>query len=175
MAEVKKPIPDPLAPPGNTSITKQSPNHKQDSVQSELLGRLLSSDCGILKPETSAKTLRSNLLMEAAVASETSIYFHQTIRLHIIRRQPSSPMFLHRISICWVILMAVYYLNSCLSVRMGQLGSHSTNFHVIWHLGIFFFENLLGKIQVSTKIWQENPYFTWSPKYFYGNISVNTS
>ena len=81
-----------MATPGNTSNNKQSTNHKQDSVQSKLLRRLLSSDCGILKSETRVHTLQSNLTVEAAGADKTSIYFHQTIRLHITRRQPPSPI-----------------------------------------------------------------------------------
>jgi hypothetical protein len=70
VAEGKKPIRGPDATPGNTSIIKQSTNHKQDSVHSKLHRGLLSSDCGVLKSETSVPTLQSNLIMEAAGSSK---------------------------------------------------------------------------------------------------------
>ena len=49
VAKGKKPIHDPFATLGNTSIIKESTNHKQDSVQSKLHRGLLSSDCDVLR------------------------------------------------------------------------------------------------------------------------------
>ena len=46
----------------------------------------------------------------------------------------------------------------CQSVRMGQLGSHRTDFHEIWYLNIF--RKSVDKIQVSLKSDKNNGYIT---------------
>jgi len=74
-----------------------------------------------------------------------------------------------------------YLLHVCLSVRIGQLGSHWTDFHEVWYL--CFFRKSVEKIQVSLKSVEKiqvslkfvekiqvsltsdnnNGYFTWKP------------
>ena len=63
--------------------------------------------------------------------------------------------------------------SSCLSVCMKQLVSHWTDFHEIWYRSIF--RKSVMEIQVSLKSDSNNGYFTWRPKYIYGNISPNSS
>jgi hypothetical protein len=60
--------------------------------------------------------------------------------------------------------------SSCLSVRMGQLGSHWTDFREIWYLSIFrkSVENIEDKSLQSDK---NNRYFTWTFIYIYATIS----
>ena len=65
-------------------------------------------------------------------------------------------------------------LNVCPSVSIEQLGSHWTNFHEIWYLSIFFFRKSSEKSPVSLKFGKNKGYFTWRPKYVYGNISLNS-
>jgi hypothetical protein len=50
------------------------------------------------------------------------------------------------------------------SVRMGQLGSHWTNFHEILYLRIFF-RNSVEKTDVSLKSDKNNGYLQWRPIY----------
>ena len=52
---------------------------------------------------------------------------------------------------------------SCLSVRMQQLGSHCTDFHEIWCLGIF--RKSVEKIHVTLAYEKNKEYFTWRPMY----------
>jgi hypothetical protein len=59
-----------------------------------------------------------------------------------------------------------------LSVRTVKLGSHWTDLHEIWYLGIF--RKSVEKIQVSLKSDNNNGYFTWRPRYTY-NILLNSS
>jgi hypothetical protein len=59
----------------------------------------------------------------------------------------------------------------CLSVRMKQLGSHSTDFYEISHFRIF--RKSAEKILVLLKCDKNNRYFTWRPMYIYDNISLN--
>ena len=62
-----------------------------------------------------------------------------------------------------------------LSVRMGQLSSHGTDFHKIWYLNIFFFFfsflKSLRKIQVTLKSDKNNRYCTRRPIYIFLTIS----
>jgi hypothetical protein len=70
-------------------------------------------------------------------------------------------------------LLASSCLSVCLSVRMNQMGSHSTDFHRIWHLRIF--RKPVEKIQVSLKSDKYKGYFTWRPMCVYYNLSSNSS
>jgi len=45
----------------------------------------------------------------------------------------------------------------------------------MWYLSIFFFENRLGKIQVSSKSNESNGYNTRRPIYIFDHISLNPS
>ena len=56
-----------------------------------------------------------------------------------------------------------------LSVRMGQFGSHKTDFHEIWYLVIF--RKPVQKIQVSLKTDTNNVYFTWRPRHILGTCA----
>jgi len=58
----------------------------------------------------------------------------------------------------------------CLSVQMGKLGSHWTDFHEIWYFSIF--RTPVEKIQVSLKSDNNNRYFTWRPIHICANISL---
>ena len=51
------------------------------------------------------------------------------------------------------------------SVCMEQLGSHCTDFHEIWYLGIS--RKSIGKIQISLKSDKNRGYFTWRPIYIF--------
>ena len=66
-----------------------------------------------------------------------------------------------------------FVMSVCLSVRMEQTGSHSTDFNEIWYLSVFRYST--DRIQVSLKPDNYNRYFTWRPTYIYGNTSLNSS
>jgi hypothetical protein len=55
---------------------------------------------------------------------------------------------------------------------MVQLGSHWTDFEVIWYLS--FFRESVEKIQFSLKSDKNNEYFTWRRFHVYDDISVNS-
>jgi len=84
---------------------------------------------------------------------------------------------------CEELLLASSCLSVCLSPSfiaracgcacVEQFGSHWTNFHEIWYLGVF--RKSVEKIQMSFKSDQNNRYFTWGPSYICGNISPNFS
>jgi hypothetical protein len=60
-------------------------------------------------------------------------------------------------------------MSVCLSVRMEQLGSHSTDFYEIWYLSIF--QKCVEKIPVLLESVMNNGYFPWKPMNIYDNIS----
>ena len=55
----------------------------------------------------------------------------------------------------------------CPSVRMEQLGSQWRDFHEIWYLSFFFFENVSRKIQVSLKPDKNNGCCTYGLIYIF--------
>ena len=60
-----------------------------------------------------------------------------------------------------------------LSVRMEQLGSHSTDLHEIWYFSVF--RSSVEKIQVSRKSDKSNRYLIWTTTNMHYNISLNLS
>jgi hypothetical protein len=56
---------------------------------------------------------------------------------------------------------------------MEQLGSHWTDFHEIWYLGVF--QKTVEEIQVSLKSNKNNRYFLWKPIDFFDHISLISS
>ena len=50
------------------------------------------------------------------------------------------------------------------SVRLEKLGSHCSDFHGIWHLGIF--RKSIEKIRFSLKAGKNNGYFSWNNIHF---------
>jgi len=60
-----------------------------------------------------------------------------------------------------------------LSFRMEQLGSHWTDFHGVWYLGIFrkSVETVQDLLQSNTN----NGYFTWRPIYIFNRISISST
>ena len=59
------------------------------------------------------------------------------------------------------------------SVRMGQLGSHWTDFHEILYLSIL--RKSVEKIQIPLKSDKNNGNFTWRPVYIFNNILLISS
>ena len=57
----------------------------------------------------------------------------------------------------------------CPTVRMKQLGSHSTDFHVIWCLSVF--RKAVPKTLDSLKSGKNDWYFTWRPKYIWSYLA----
>ena len=51
-----------------------------------------------------------------------------------------------------------------------QLGSHWTDFHEIWYLGIFF-RSSVENFQVPLKSDKNNRYFTWRPIYIFNHLA----
>jgi hypothetical protein len=70
-----------------------------------------------------------------------------------------------------------FVMSVCLFVRpsvcMDQLGSHQTDIHWTWYLGIF--TKSFKKIKVSLKPYKNNRYFTWRPAYIFDSILLNFS
>ena len=65
-----------------------------------------------------------------------------------------APPKLRKATICFVMSICP---SVCPSVRMEQLGSHWTDFHEIWYLGIF--RKSVHKIQIQMKSDKNNGYF----------------
>ena len=63
-----------------------------------------------------------------------------------------------------------YCLHVCPSVRLGQLGSHRTDFYEICYLGIF--PKSVAKTQISLKRDKNNGYFTRRPIYVFDPSSL---
>ena len=70
-------------------------------------------------------------------------------------------------------LRAASCLSLCLSVRVGRLGPHLTDFHEILHLNIF--RKYVELIRVLSKSDKNNGYFTCIPVYICNDISLNSS
>jgi len=56
-----------------------------------------------------------------------------------------------------------FVMSACKSIRVGQLGSHGTNFHEISYLNIF--RSYVEEIQVPLKSDMNNRHFTRRPMY----------
>jgi len=64
-------------------------------------------------------------------------------------------------------------MSVCLSVRMGQLGSHWKDFREIWHLSIVWKSG--EKMHEALKFTYDNiGYFTWKPMYIYDISLIST-
>ena len=66
-----------------------------------------------------------------------------------------------------------FVMSVCPPIRMEQLGSYWTDFYEIWYLRIL--RKFIEKDQVSLQYDKNSGYCTWSPRYIYDNISVNSS
>jgi hypothetical protein len=58
-----------------------------------------------------------------------------------------------------------FVMSVCQSVVMEQLGSHWTNFQLIWYLSIFW--KSVEKIHISLTSDKNDRHFTWQPMYIY--------
>jgi hypothetical protein len=64
-------------------------------------------------------------------------------------------------------------MSVCLSLHVGRLGSHRTDFDEIWYLSVTW--KSVKKIKVSLKCSKTNGYFTWKHFHIYDNVLLNSS